>query len=233
MTSPIIVLVQARMRSSRLPGKIAAMVCGRPMLGRVVSRLQAASPLIPGGMSVVVATSTAAADDATEQLCRELGVGCFRGSEDDVLARYLAASAHLADGDTVLRATADNCLYCPVRTAKIVAVHRQRNADYTSIENLSYVVPEVVQVGALREMARRAALPFHREHVTPYFREHQDEFKVVQLPPAWEGLRPEIRLTVDTPEELKKITWVYERLSRAENTFTLEDVYELWTRESS
>lgn len=233
MNSPLIVLVQARMRSSRLPGKIAAPVCGRPMLGRVVSRLQAAGPLVPGGMAVVVATSTAAADDATEQLCRELGVGCSRGSEDDVLARYLAASARLADGDTVLRATADNCLYCPVRTAKIVAVHRQRQADYTSIENLSYVVPEVMQVGALREMARRATLPFHREHVTPYFREHPDEFKVVQLPPAWEGLRPEIRLTVDTPEELKKITWVYERLSHAENTFTLEDVYELWTRESS
>ena len=114
------------MRSSRLPGKIAAPLEGVPLLGRVVGRLQAASPRIPGGMSVVVTTSTAALDDTTEDLCRDLGVGCFRGSEDDVLARYLAASAHLANDDTMLRATADNCLYCPVRTAKIVATHRER-----------------------------------------------------------------------------------------------------------
>jgi spore coat polysaccharide biosynthesis protein SpsF len=220
------------MRSSRLPGKIAATVCGVPLLGHTISRLQAASPSIPGGLTVVVATSTTTVDDATEQLCRDLNVGCFRGSEDDVLARYLAASAHLADDDTVLRATADNCLYCPIRTAKIVATHRERKADYTSVENLSYVVPEVMQVGALREMARRATDPYCREHVTPYFREHPEEFKVVKLPPTWEGLRPDIRLTVDMPEELEKINRVYQCLSDKGNRFTLEDVYELCTRES-
>ena len=221
------------MRSTRLPGKIAADVCGMPLLGRVVSRLKAAAERVPGGMTVMVATSTSEVDDATEQLCREIGVGCFRGSEDDVLARYLAASAQLDDNDTVLRATADNCLYCPVRTAKIIAVHREKQADYTSIYSLSYVVPEVMQVGALREMARRASLPFHREHVTPYFREpeHRGEFNVTQLPQTWEGLRPDIRLTVDTPEELEKITWIYQTLSDRGNTFSLEDIYELCMRQ--
>jgi spore coat polysaccharide biosynthesis protein SpsF len=224
-----IVLIQARMRSTRLPGKIAAIIEGIPMLGRVVGRLKAACPLVPGGLTVAVVTSTTKEDDATEQLCAGLGVECFRGSEEDVLARYLAASAHLADDDTVLRATADNCLYCPVRTAKIIATHRQQNADYTSIQDLSYVVPEVMQVGALREMAGLANLPYHREHVTPYFRqpEHAGEFEVVRLSPTWEGLRPNIRLTVDTPQELEKISSIYRSLRDKGDAFSLEDVYEL------
>ena len=230
MPMKTVVVVQARMGSTRLPGKIAMPINGMPLLGRVVRRLQAAGDLVPGGMRVMVASSTAPMDDATEHLCDDLGVECFRGSEDDVLARYLAASAHLGDSDTVLRATADNCLYCPVRVAKIVATHRRQNAEYTSIENLSYVVPEVMQAGALRKMALRAVSPYYREHVTPYFRDHRDEFRVVQLPPTWEGLRPEIRLTVDTPDELRKIAWIYESLSDRGNTFSLEDVYELCTR---
>ena len=228
-TSPkTVVIIQARMGSTRLPGKIAKPIGGMPLLGRTIRRLQAAGELVSGGMKVMVATSTAPQDDATERLCREFGVDCFHGSELDVLARYVAASADLDERDTVCRATADNGVYCPVHCAKIVMEHRQREADYTCIEPLSYVVTEVMQVSALREMARRATSPYCREHVTPYFRQHPEEFKVVRLPPTWEGLRPDILLTLDTPEDFKKITWLYQCMAGKEDTFTLDDVYKLW-----
>jgi spore coat polysaccharide biosynthesis protein SpsF len=227
---PVLVVVQARMDSSRLPGKIAAPLGDLPLLGRVVRRLQAAEAHFRPGLRVLVATTTNTADDVTASLCNALQVDFFRGSEEDVLDRYLAATAHLDDDRTMLRATADNPLYCPVRTAKIILHHLAGGGDYTSIEDLSYVVPEVMRVGALRAMARRATAAFCREHVTPYFRQHPEEFRVTRLSPTWEGLRPEIRLTVDTPEELQQMAAIYEALGRDNDTFSLEQVYEFCER---
>ena len=223
----IVIVVQARMVSRRLPGKIAAPLCGVPLLARVVRRLQAAQANLPMGLRVMVATTDNAADDATEAICRDLEVRCFRGSEDDVLDRYLQATAELDDEHLVVRATADNPLYCPVRTAKIILHHAASGADYTSIDNLSYVVPEAMKAGALREMGRRTADAFCREHVTPYFRRHAEEFRVTKLPPTWEGLRPEIRLTVDTPAELERMVSIYSALDRGDGLFSLEEIYEL------
>jgi spore coat polysaccharide biosynthesis protein SpsF len=220
------------MDSSRLPGKIAAPLCGLPLLGRVVRRLRAAQGHLPLELRVLVATTTNRADDITVSLCRDLHVDFFRGSEDDVLDRYLAATARLDEDRTIVRATADNPLYCPQRTAKIILQHQASGADYTSIEDLSYVVPEVMRVGALRRMARRAASPFCREHVTPYFRQHPEEFRVTRLSPTWEGLRPEVRLTVDTPEELQRMAAIYAALGRDNDTFSLEQVYEFCQRQS-
>lgn len=224
--SNVLVVVQARMDSSRLPGKIAAPLNGLPLLGHAVRRLQAAQAHLPLGLRVLVATTTNPTDDVTATLCGDLQVDFFCGSENDVLDRYLAATAHLDDDQVIVRATADNPLYCPARTAKIILHHQASGAEYTSIENLSYVVPEVMRVGALRGMARRTTSPFCHEHVTPYFRQHPEEFHVTQLSPTWEGLRPEIRLTVDTPEELQRMAAIHGALGRDNNLFSLEQVYE-------
>lgn len=222
---PVRIVVQARMGSSRLPGKIACDIAGRTLLARVVERLSAAGPGVPGGVEVMVATSEAAGDDVTERHCRDLGVACFRGSESDVLARYVAATADLPDDAAVVRATADNPLYCPRRTAELLAIHREARADYTAVENLSYVVPEAIRAGALRAMDRLARTPRCREHVTPFFREQGGPFRVVLLPVDWQGLRPEIRLTVDTPGELARMRRLCDALCGRETLFTLEDVY--------
>jgi spore coat polysaccharide biosynthesis protein SpsF len=227
----ILVVIQARMKSTRLPGKIAIPVRGVPLLGHVVRRLQAAEAHLPAPLGVMVATSRAQGDDATEAMCRDLQVECFRGPEDDVLQRYLDATAQLGAEDLVIRATADNPLYCPRRTAKIILHHAASGADYTSIKDLSYVVPEVMKAGALRAMASRAASAFCREHVTPYFRQHPQEFRVTQLPQTWEGLRPEIRLTVDTPDELRRMTSIFDALSRDDRLFSLEEIYEFHARQ--
>ena len=140
------IVIQARVGSTRFPDKIMAPLAGEPMLAHVVRRLQATGQYLPRGleaMETMVATTVAADDDLTEQLCRSIGVACHRGAAEDVLARYLAAAADLDDDDIVIRATADNPVYCPQRTARILSVHRQAKAEYTCIRNLSYVVPEV------------------------------------------------------------------------------------------
>jgi spore coat polysaccharide biosynthesis protein SpsF len=222
------VVLQARVGSSRLPGKILAPVAGVPLVVRAASRLLAAAP---DGLiwQLVVATTTLPEDDATEQLCRAHGLPCFRGSPEDVLARFAAATADLAEDDLVIRATADNPAYCPRRTEQLVAEHLRSGAHYTCIEGLSYVVPEVVHVAALRDMAMRADTPYQREHVTPWLRERQTPWSVVQLPRDWRGLRPDLRLTVDTPVELDRLDRTL-RLAEGDRCTTgrlaaLEEIY--------
>lgn len=229
MAGRVRVIIQARMGSSRLPGKVLKSLAGRPLLWHVVRRLQSAAHFAVAARTweVTVATTTAPADDAIEQLCRETEAGCFRGAEDDVLGRYVAAAADLAGEDTVVRATADNPLYCPERAAAIVAVHLQQDNDYTCIENLSYVVPEIMQVAALRRMAAIAADRHSREHVTPFFRQELNRFRVGQLPRGWRGLRPEIRFTVDTPEELHRMQRLFEAAGADSPLFPVEKAYEL------
>jgi len=160
-------------------------------------------------LEVVVATSTDAADDLTECLCQTLQVDCVRGSRDDVLARYLTATADLASDDVIMRATADNPLYCPRRVAMLWKEHRRLGADHTSIENLSYAVPEAMQTGAFRRMATLVADDYCREHVTPYFRRPPHEFHAVEFPGDWQGLRTDLRLTVDTPEDLQRMQRIF------------------------
>lgn len=220
-------VVQARMQSSRLPGKVLADLAGRPMLAYTVCRLSASCD---DRRRVMVATSTSAADDAIENACLDLGIACVRGSESDVLARYVLATADLADSDLVVRATADNPLYCPKRTATIIDEHLRRGGDYTCIEGLSYVVPEVVRAGALRAMSELAHDARCREHVTPYFREAEHTFRVHQLPSDWRGLRPDVRLTVDTPEELARMRAICHAFAADGLWLPLEKVYEYLDR---
>jgi spore coat polysaccharide biosynthesis protein SpsF len=222
------VVLQARVGSSRLPGKILAPVGGVPLLIRAAKRLLAAAP---EGFQweLVVATTTLPEDDATEQLCRAHALACCRGSPEDVLARYAAAAADLTERDVIVRATADNPAYCPRRTESLLAEHLRHGADYTCIDGLSYVVPEVINVAALRNMARRAATPYQREHVTPWLREGQTAWRVLRLPRDWQGLRPELRLTIDTPTELEKLDRAL-RLAEspgraAAGLATLEEIY--------
>lgn len=223
------VVVQARMRSNRLPGKVLAELAGRPMLAYTLGRLAAACD---EERQVLVATSTSPADDVIENACLNLGIACVRGSEADVLARYVTATADLRDDDIVLRATADNPLYCPQRTAAIIEEHLLHGGDYTCIERLSYVVPEVIRVGALRAMSEVARDARCREHVTPFLREAEHEFRVRQLPSDWRGLRPDIRLTVDTPEELTRMRQICVAFAADGLLFPIEQVYDYLAAET-
>jgi len=165
----IIAIIQARMGSSRFPGKTLADLAGRPMLSRVVERVSQSRAID----KVVVATSIAVGDDPIAEFCAKEGVLCFRGSEDDVLDRfYRAAKEHGAD--VVVRITAD----CPLIDAAVIdrVVERFQSGDCDYASNvLHYTYPdgldtEVFSMAALAEAWREAKKPSEREHVTPYLR---------------------------------------------------------------
>lgn len=202
MKPTIRIVIQARMGSHRRPGKILAPLGGAPMLEHVVRRMQAVERYLPGYLQqCLVATTTLDQDDATLAACDALNVPCLRGPANDVLTRYLMATDDLCDNDLVVRATADNPIYCPIRTADLIVYHLQQGNDYTYIRDLSHGVPEVIRVGALQTAAATTD-PYCREHVTPYLRQQPGQLKVEELPPTWHGMRPDIRLTVDTPDDV-------------------------------
>jgi spore coat polysaccharide biosynthesis protein SpsF (cytidylyltransferase family) len=185
-------------------------LAGRPLLGRVLDRVRA-FPMLD---EVVVATSDHPSDDAIERFLASEGVACVRGSLDDVLARFAAAAADLGDGDCVARVTADNPFYDADAAAAAFALHRDGGWEYTHVEGLSHVVPELVLAGTLRRAAAEATAADEREHVTPYLRRHAGRFRVLALPAGFAGLDPacDRLLTVDSPDDHARAAALLEAL---------------------
>ncbi|MEY3012015.1 MAG: hypothetical protein RIT45_750, partial [Pseudomonadota bacterium] len=212
-----VVVVQARMGSSRLPGKVLRPIGSRSMLAHVVARCRAAA----GVDDVVVATTVEATDDALVQACAELGVRVVRGPVDDVLTRFTLAAA-ATDADLVVRVTADCPLLEPAEVARLVAVWHAEAAAARAPDWLSNQfgeqrrIPrgldvEVVPADSLRRAAEAAVDPAEREHVTTWFyRDPARSRLLVSDPPGPD--RSDLRLTVDTAEDLALVRGVMERL---------------------
>ncbi len=218
-------IVQARMLSRRLRGKSLLAVAGKPLLARVLQRLGAMSFID----QIVVATTPDAADEPIAALVKSRGLQCVRGERDDLLARFVQASVDLADGDCIARFTADNPLYDPLRAAQVYQIHVKTKAEYTHIAGLSHMVPEFIQVGALRRLAECAQDPFDREHVTPYLRKHADQFDIHTLPADFAGLRPELdkHLTIDSQDDLDIFERMFHDIEKPSEFVRLDDCY-LW-----
>jgi spore coat polysaccharide biosynthesis protein SpsF len=194
----IIGVIQARMGSARLPGKVLATLAGRSVLGRLVRAVQESGAVD----EIVVATTVEAIDDRVVAECDRLGVAWHRGETDDVLSRFLGAlEAHPADA--VMRFTADCPLLDPEIAALGVRVFRSvPGLDYLST-SISRTLPRGMDVEIIRSSTLRAldtlATDYHRTHVTSYVYTHPDRFRIVglTLPPD----RASLRLTLDTPED--------------------------------
>jgi spore coat polysaccharide biosynthesis protein SpsF len=209
-----VAVVQARMGSSRLRGKVLADVGGRSMLARVVRRTARARRLA----EVVVATTTGGADDPVAAEAAALGAGVFRGGEDDVLDRYHRAAGRFAV-DLVVRITADCPLIDPEVIDRVVAAATEADGvrpDYAST-TLERTLPRGLDVEAFTAEAlaaawREAREPYQRAHVTPYLYEHPERFTLlavaVPAPPGAAGHR----WTVDTAEDLELVRALYRRL---------------------
>lgn len=217
-----VAVIQARMGSTRLPGKVLEDVAGEPMLARVVERARGARTLD----RVVVATTTAPADDAVAAFCAERGYDIFRGSEDDVLERYHGAAVAFG-ARTVVRLTADCPLLDPGVIDEVVSVYHAGGYDYVA-NILECTFPdgldtEVFSREALGRARGEARLRSEREHVTPYIRNHPELFRHrnVRGDEDWSALR----WTVDEPRDLAFVRAVYERMRDRE--FTWRDVLEL------
>jgi spore coat polysaccharide biosynthesis protein SpsF len=205
----IIAIIQARMGSTRLPGKVLADIHGHPMLWHVLERLKNTQTLD----EIVVATSVERADDVIVAFCRNHQFACFRGSEMDVLDRYYQAALKYG-ADVIVRITSDCPLIDPGVTDKTVKAFLEQQPDYAS-NSLQRSYPrgldtEVIACPALERAWRNACIPYQRVHVTPYIYENPSEFKIVSV--AGERDYSAHRWTVDTAEDLDFVRAVYARM---------------------
>ncbi len=221
----IVGIIQARMGSTRLPGKALADLAGAPFFARVVERMRACETLDV----LVLATTTAAADDPLAALAADLGLLVYRGAVDDVLDRFVHA-ARMAAADLIVRITADDPFKDPVVTDHAVRLWLQQpDLDYVS-NTLEPTYPEgldieVVTRAALERAHREARLPSEREHVTPYIWKHPDRFRVHNFKHARD--LSHLRWTVDYPADLEFARAVYERLYRPGRVFLMDDILRL------
>jgi len=199
------------MGSSRLPGKVLSDIEGQSMLRRVVDRVRR----VPGLSEVVVATTEAPLDEAIVEECGRIHAPVFRGSENDVLDRYYAASlAHHAEA--VLRITSDCPLVDPDESGRVVDAFLSESADFAA-NDLKPTYPiglgtEVVSAAALEVAWRRATKDYERTHVMPYIIRRPERFHLVNVEaPADYG---DLRWTVDTNEDLAFVRAIYARLDR-------------------
>lgn len=219
----IVAIVQARMGSSRLPGKTIADVAGRPLLLHVVERVQSARRVD----KVVVATTDQSSDDPIASLCQLEGIQYFRGSEDDVLDRvYRTAQANTAD--IVVRITADCPLIDPAVIDKVIARFQVGDCDYVS-NVLRYTYPdgldtEAFSFAALERAWREAKKPSEREHVTPYLR--MEKFRVANVESESPVPLGKYRWTVDHPADLEFVRRIYEAFSGNKH-FGYQDIFHL------
>lgn len=227
----ILTILQARMSSSRLPGKVLKPILGQPMILHHVARIRLAKRI----SRLVVATSTDPSDDCLFQVCLAHGLECHRGSLEDVLDRFYQAASQYSPTH-VVRLTADCPLADPDVLDATIAFHIEHGFDYTSNALDKPTFPhgldaEVVRMECLKRAWREARLPFEREHVTPYFYTHRDLFSVG----SYQGKRDlsGYRWTVDEPEDLELVRRVYEALYPANPAFRMADVLALYEREPS
>jgi spore coat polysaccharide biosynthesis protein SpsF len=192
-----VIVLQARLGSARLPGKVLAPLAGRPILSHCIARLRRS------GFRLVVATTTEPEDDAVAAEAWRHGVDVLRGPEHDVLARFLLA-AERVESPVIIRATGDNPLVDFDAPARVVRTLNARAADYVVEIDLPVGgAVEAVRTDALRTAGAEAKDPYDREHVTPYVRRNRQRFAVVEssAPPALR--RPDLRVTIDTPSDLE------------------------------
>ena len=195
----VLAIIQARMGSTRLPGKVLGALADRIVLDRVVASARA----IPGVDKVVVATGNDGPNDPIAAWCDAEAVPCRRGDERDVLARF-AQVIEAEAPEAILRLTADCPLLDPFVCGEVLALHRRSGADYASnVEPPSWpdgLDCEAVTAEALLRAHRQAILPSEREHVTLFLRARPDRFKLVNLPCPIPGLAAE-RWALDDPED--------------------------------
>ena len=222
----VVAIIQARMGSTRLPGKVLMDIAGKPMLWHVIERVKRCKKID----SVVVATTSKEEDKAVIELAKKCGVDTFAGSEEDVLDRYYQAAKKF-DADPVVRITAD----CPVIDPQIVdeVINKYTEGGY-DVCGLSGKFPDGLDVSifsfnALEDTWRNAKLPSEKEHVGPYMGKHPEKFKLGEYV-KFDNLG-HYRWSVDEERDLRFIQEIFSRLYKPGDIFLTGDILNLLERE--
>ncbi|TFH47402.1 MAG: hypothetical protein E4G94_00150, partial [ANME-2 cluster archaeon] len=221
----VVAIIQARMGSTRLPGKVLMDIAGKPMLEHIVERLK----LVKNIDEIVVATSTSEDDKDILDFVETLGVIGFAGDESNVLKRYIDA-AETVDADIVVRVTGDAPLINPDTIERLISSALDQNADYAICDPEIPVIHEgfeVVSLNALKKVLQIANQDYIKEHVTIYLTENPDFVKTVYIEAEDEFKRTGYRFSVDTLADLRFIREIYKRLYKEGEIVNLHDVIEL------
>lgn len=219
------IMITARLKSTRLPMKVIKPIMGKPMIEHMLDRLKLAQQ----PEKIVIATSTVAQDDPLEQIARQNGVGCFRGDPDDVLERLTCAANHFGV-DTIISCTADNPFVDPEYIDRLIEVHECEGNDRTDIDGLPWgVFSHAVSVRAM-EKACEIKAEKDTEVWGGYFSE-TGLFKIGKMVVDDPAVRwPELRLTVDTPEDFSLVSAIFDELYTPGQVFPLKDIVALCRR---
>ncbi len=227
----LVATIEARMDSSRLPGKILKELLGKPMLERLVERVKRSRFI----QEIIVATTTVPHDNETVKVSQKIGVKHFRGSSDDVLDRVLkAAKAYQAD--LIVELTGDCPLLDPVIIDSVIQHYLENKYDYVS-NVLERTFPrgmdtQIFSVKVLEEVSQMTQEPADRENVSLYIYEHPEKYRLGNVSAPSELKRPELRLTVDTEPDLKLIRGIYSQLYPKKPNFLLHDIIQLLDSDS-
>lgn len=219
----VVAIIQARMGSTRLPGKVMMDLAGEPMLVRVVNRTRRAAAV----NGTIVATTTDSSDEVIAELCDQRGYPCFRGDSDDVLDRYYQAALKY-EADTVLRVTSDNPLVDPGVIDCVVGAFAAATPDCASNDLPPRTYPlglgvEVVSMDALRRAWSEGRDAASREHVTYYIIEHPALFRLLAVRNTTDCSA--LRWTVDTFEDLAFVRKIYDHFGH--DRFSWQEALEL------
>jgi len=221
----IICIIQARVNSSRLPGKILLNGCNKPLLIHLIERLKKSKFI----SNIIVATTNNELDNVISAICKQIQVGCFRGSEQDVLSRYFYCAKKF-NGQTIVRITSD----CPLMDVNIVdkAIYTFLNSDADYVSNVhppsepdGFNV-EVFSFEALRKSYYYSKTNYAREHVTPYISDHPKIFKLINFSylNRKKKYHDKIRLGLDYIEDYCLIFHVYQSLYKRNKFFKIKDI---------
>jgi spore coat polysaccharide biosynthesis protein SpsF len=214
----IVAIVEARMTSSRLPGKVLLPAAGRPLLGHLVERLRQ----VPAVDEIVVATTSNAVDEPLVEFARQYGVTCFRGSEPDVMVRVLGAG-EAAAADIVVSITGDCPLIDPLLTEQTIRVFLNNRCDYATNGHVhtfpgGYAV-QVYRLASLRKSAAMTDDRLEHEHVTLHMRRHPEMFAPVYLVAPPNQHWPEIDLSLDEEADYLLLKRIFEHFGDANPYF--------------
>lgn len=225
----IVVVVQARMSSSRLPGKVLFPILGESLLYRMIERLRR----VKYPIDIVVATSTDETDKIIEVVCQDKHIEFYRGQLHDLLDRHYQVGL-LTEADAVIKIPADCPLIDPKIIDKVIDFYLQHENQYDYISNLHPATypdgndVELMTFDALERAWQEGRRPLELEHTTPYFWENPDKFRIANI--AWEsGLDYSMshRFTIDYYEDYQFIKRIFEELYPNNPAFTMEDVLKL------
>jgi len=232
MSGRIVAVIQARMGSTRLPGKVLKPIAGKPLLWHIVHRLERSERI----EEIAIATSTNPRDDAIAEFGEANGIAVVRGPEDDVLARF-ARAADLLNADIIVRVSSDAPFIEAGFIDHLIDHMIAQDGDYVLLEDGAVTAHEGVDPFSRRALdrlmmdARNDATA--REHVTAYFKLHPDFVKIARAPEYPSLARQGGRLTIDTPDDLAFVEAVHERLDAKAGEASLADLLLLLEREPS